>query len=88
MILGAGAACAQPYQQSGPPQYAHQHRHFGAVSLIKEEMHAGRISQREGDFLVKKIHEMHAEKRAEREAYEGRGQGTPPRGQEQMQEPR
>ena len=37
----------------------------------------------EGSFLVRKIHELHAQKREQRQAYQGRGmnEGAPPRTQ-------
>ncbi|HEY2444840.1 MAG TPA: hypothetical protein VGI20_03785 [Rhizomicrobium sp.] len=85
--LGAGTAIAQNYGAPyGNPQGtpysnvqrapygrpAHQH-HFGALVLIKEEMKAGRISRKEGDFLVRRIHEMRAQRREERQAYAGQG---------------
>jgi hypothetical protein len=95
--LAAGAAFAQPapqpgaydqsqgYHQQAPAQQGHhQHRHHhGVVALLKEEMSAGRLSQKEGTLLVQKIKQMHAEKRAEREARRG-GEGAPA----QMQQPR
>src|SRR6202041_2648857 len=68
--IGAGAALAQtdgqgvPYAGTEGAQYGHvPHRHFGAVALIRQEMKAGRISEREGSFLVRKIHELHAQRR-------------------------
>jgi hypothetical protein len=88
--IGAGAAIAQPSGQGAPyantegAQYGKAaHRHFGAVALIREEMKAGRISQREGSFLVQKIRELHAQRREQRQAYQGRGmnEGAPPRTQ-------
>jgi hypothetical protein len=88
--IGAGAAIAQPNGRGAPyadtqsAQYGKaQHRHFGAVALIREEMKAGRISPREGSFLVQKIRELHAQRREQRQAYQGRGmnEGAPPRTQ-------
>jgi hypothetical protein len=90
--IGAGAAMAQTggqgarYAGTEGAQYGNiPHRHFGAVALIRQEMKAGRISEREGSFLVRKIHELHAQRREQRQAYESRGmnepQGAPPRTQ-------
>jgi hypothetical protein len=91
--MGAGAALAQTGGQQGGPyadtegaQYGNApHRHFGAVALIREEMKAGRIGEREGSFLIRKIHELRAQRREQRQAYESRGmneaQGAPPRTQ-------
>jgi len=82
--LGAGAAFAQPYSDSPPPQqgapYAHHHHGgHGVLALIREEVTAGRISQKEGTLLEQKIKEMKREKRAERQArMQGYGQGNPP----------
>jgi len=82
--LATGAAFAQSeydqgqgYSQQGPGQQAyHQHRHkHGIVALLKEEMNAGRLSKKEGALLMEKIKQLHAEKRAEREAR--RGEGAP-----------
>lgn len=63
----------------GSYQYAGRHHH-GVMALIKEEARAGRISQKEAALLERKIHEMHAQKRAQREAryYGGRGNPPPP----------
>ncbi len=64
-----------PYQQ-GPDQQApgeapsHRHHH-GILAVIKEEMRAGRLSHKEGTLLVQKIRQLHAERRAEREARYG-----------------
>ncbi len=95
--LATGAALAQPVPQSGgygqgqgnsqqnPGQQSHQkhaHKH-GVVGLLKEEMGAGRLSQKEGTLLMEKIKQMHAEKRAEREARQD-GEGA----SSQMQQPR
>ena len=90
--MGAGAAMAQtggqgaPYAGAEGAQYGNApHRHFGAIALIRDEMKAGRISEREGSFLVRKIHELRAQRREQRQAYESRGmteqQGAPPRTQ-------
>jgi hypothetical protein len=46
-------------------------------------MRAGRLSQKEGTLLMQKIKQLHAEKRAEREARYN-GEGAPA----QMQQPR
>lgn len=95
--LAAGAAFAQPapqpgaydqgqgyYQQAPGQQAPYQHRHHhGVVALLKEEMGAGRLSQKEGTLLIHKIKQLHAEKRAEREARYS-GEGAPA----QMQPPR
>jgi hypothetical protein len=95
--LGAGTAFAQqgpqggyysegpaPYQQA-PGQRAQHRHHHGVLGLIRAEMSAGRLSKKEGTLLETKIRELHAEKRAEREArYGGEGQGY----QSQMQQPR
>jgi hypothetical protein len=91
--LGAGTAFAQqgppqgtydqgPYQQA-PGQKAHHRHHHGIVALIRDEMSAGRLSKKEGLLLETKIKQLHAEKRAEREARYG-GEGPQP----QMQPPR
>jgi hypothetical protein len=90
--LGIGAASAQPAPQSGAhdggaqgysqqgsgDQSYHKHRHkHGIAALLKEEMSAGRLSQKEGTLLLEKIKQMHAEKRAERDArYHGQGMGS------------
>ena len=88
--LGTGVAFAQSappsgsydqgqaYGQQGPGQRSnHQHRHrHGVVALLKEEMSAGRLSQKEGTLLIQKIKQIHAERRAEREARYG-GEGAP-----------
>lgn len=71
--LGTGAAFAQSYSESAPPQqqmhYGHHHRHgHGVMALIREEVSAGRISQKEGTLLETKIKEMKRERRAERQA--------------------
>jgi len=88
--LGTGAAFAQNYSENPPPQqqapYGHHHHHgHGVLALIQEEVSAGRISQKEGTLLEKKIREMHRERKAEREArregMQGPGsyeQGNPP----------
>jgi hypothetical protein len=92
-VLGTGAAFAQssPYdrgqgysQQNAEQQPYHQHRHrHGVVALLREEMSAGRLSQKEGTLLMEKIKQLHAEKRSEREARQGgesaRSQMQPPR---------
>ena len=86
--LGTGAAFAQSYSNS-PPQQApygrhHHGRHHGVMALIREEVGAGRISQKEGALLETKIKEMKRERHAERQARregmegEGRGYGPPP----------
>jgi hypothetical protein len=97
--LGTGAAFAQSYSGSPPPSqeapYGHHHggHHRGVLALISEEVSAGRISQKEGTLLEKKIKEMKREHRAERQArYEGMqgrgsygqgyGQGNPPPSQQ------
>jgi hypothetical protein len=94
--LVSGAAFAQPGPQSGPYDQGqgyyqqapgqgsyHQHRHHhGVVALLKEEMNAGRLSKSEGALLIGKIKQLHAERRAEREARYG-GEGA-----QQMQQPR
>jgi hypothetical protein len=79
--LGTSAAFAQSYSQGYPSQQQapygrhHGHRH-GAIALIREEVRAGRISQKEGALLEQRIKEMKAERKAERQArYEG-GQGS------------
>lgn len=82
--LGAGAAFAQSYSDSPPTsqQQPYGHRHHGGhgvLTLIQEEVSAGRISQNEGTLLEKKIKEMKRERRAERQArMQGYGQGNPP----------
>ena len=95
--LGTGATFAQSAPQSGPydqgqgyyqqnpgQQSYHQHRHRHSVlALIKEEMSAGRLTKKEGTLLVEKIKQLHAEKRAEREARRG-DEGAP----SEMQHPR
>lgn len=82
--MGAGVALAQTGGQGAPyagmegAQYgAAPHRHFEAVALIREETKAGRISEREGSFLVRKIREMRAQRREQRQAYESRGMNEP-----------
>jgi len=95
--LATGAAFAQPapqpgsydqsqgYYQQAPGQrvqYQHRHRH-GVVALLEEEMSAGRLSHKEGSLLIRKIKELHAERRAEREARYSGESASP-----QMQPPR
>lgn len=79
-----GAPPSQGYQ--GPPpgyqgsRHAHMHHHAHAViALIKDEARAGRISNKEAALLEQKIKQLHAEKRAERQARNGgeRGVGSP-----------
>jgi hypothetical protein len=96
--LGAGAAFAQPAPEGAPYQQApyqqapnqqgpgqtHRHLH-GVFALIKDEMSAGRLSHKEGSLLVQKIRELHAERRAQREARYSE-EGAPP-AQGQMQQP-
>ena len=88
--LGSGNALAQPYSQEAPPPgqqmpYGHHGHHHGMLDLIRQEVAAGRISHREGTLLERKIQEMKAERRAERQArYEnmqGRGGYGPGYGQ-------
>ena len=69
------------YQGGDQGSYEHRHmHHHGVMALIKEEARAGRISQKEAALLERKIHELHAQKRAQREAryYGGRGNPPPP----------
>ena len=86
-----------PYDQGPPPgqtpgqpppgqmaHYRHRHTH-GVVGIIREEMGAGRLSQKEGALLMQKIKQMHIERREERESGHG-PQGAPP-GQPPMQPP-
>ncbi|MGH6875965.1 MAG: hypothetical protein ACREHV_01165, partial [Rhizomicrobium sp.] len=65
---GPGAA---PYRQA-PGQTSSSRHHHGVMGLIKEEVRAGRLNQKEGMLLEHKIKQLHAEKRAEREARYGR----------------
>lgn len=87
--LATGAAFAQSGPGVPPPSqmapYGHQHHHHGhgVMTIIREEVTAGRISQKEGTLIEKKIKEMkrekHAERQARREGMEGGyGQGNPP----------
>jgi hypothetical protein len=87
--LGTGAAFAQSYSNNPPPSqppYGRHHHghHHGVMALIREEVGAGRISQKEGTLLEMKIKEMKRERHAERQARregmedEGRGYGPPP----------
>jgi hypothetical protein len=79
-----------PGQMSGPPPsgqmapYPRPHTH-GIVGIIRGEMSAGRLSQKEGSLIIEKIKQMHAERREERESGYG-PQGAPP-GQPPMQPP-
>jgi hypothetical protein len=86
-----------PYDQGPPPgqmpgqtppgqmaPYAHPHTH-GVVGIIRGEMSAGRLSQKEGALIIEKIKQMHVERREERESGYG-PQGAPP-GQPPMQPP-
>ncbi|HTT82632.1 MAG TPA: hypothetical protein VMF67_04050 [Rhizomicrobium sp.] len=94
--LGTGAAFAQPapqpdqgagYQQESPSQprlHKHHHRH-SIVALLEDEMSAGRLSHKEGTLLIEKIKQLHAERRAERQARFS-GEGAPP-APSQMQQP-
>jgi hypothetical protein len=87
-----------PYQQSpneqGPygqapsaaPYRPSHHHHLGIAAVIRSEMGAGRISKGEGSFLLKKIREIHAERRAQREARSGE-EGAPPGMQQPSQQP-
>ncbi|HEX4156965.1 MAG TPA: hypothetical protein VHY79_00690 [Rhizomicrobium sp.] len=66
------------YQQGPNQQPYHKHHHgHGIVALLREEMSAGRLSQKEGMLLMQKIKQMHAEKRAEREARQGGERASP-----------
>jgi hypothetical protein len=86
--LGTGGALAQSYSQESPAPaqqmpYRHHHgHHHGMRALIGEEVAAGRISHKEGALLERKIQEMKAERRAERQARNGNQgnyeQGNPP----------
>lgn len=92
-ILGTGAAFAQPAPQGGPyeqgpgpyqpppsayQQAPYQHRHHHSmISIIREEMKAGRLSHKEGALLVEKIKQLRVERREEREARHG-VEGAPP----------
>lgn len=80
---------AQGYQgyQGPPPGYQGgyqgnhamwHHHHHGVLALIREEVNAGRISKKEGSLLERKIREIHAERRAERQAREYGERGAPP----------
>jgi hypothetical protein len=97
--IAGGAALAQQAPQPGPydqgpssyqqpsgqtPHAHHRHRH-GILSIIQEEMSAGRLSQKEGALLVEKIKQMRVERREEREARYG-AQGAPS-AQPPMQQP-
>lgn len=71
--LCTGAAFAQNYSQNAPAAqqapYGHHHRGMhGVMGLIREEVDAGRISQKEGTLLMEKIKEMKQARRAERQA--------------------
>lgn len=73
VLFGTGAALAQSGPQYPPPSqqapYGYQHHgHHGVLALIREEVTAGRISRKEGTLLEHRIREMHAERRAERQA--------------------
>ena len=76
-VLVTSTAFAQSYSQDYAQQqalYGHQHRHHhGAIALIREEVRAGRISQKEGALLEQKIKEMKAERKAERQGRYGQG---------------
>jgi hypothetical protein len=80
-ILGAGAASAQDAPMQGAPMqvtghhHGHHKHHMGAARLIREEMQAGRLNQKEGALILKKLHEMHAERRAERQQSQSAQQG-------------
>ncbi|HEY3776799.1 MAG TPA: hypothetical protein VGL35_01940 [Rhizomicrobium sp.] len=97
-LLGAGAAFAQPapqatpyrqgtpqgsYQQA-PAQGGYKHHGHGLKSIVSEEVRAGRLSEKEGTLIMQKVRQMHAEKRAERQARMN-GEGAPP---QQTQQPR
>jgi hypothetical protein len=62
-LISAGAAFAQSTSMTEQ----NHHRH-GATSLIREEMSAGRIDQREGNYLIQKIREARQERHAERQS--------------------
>ncbi len=64
-LIGGGAALAQNMPAGTAP-----HAHHGIAHVIREEMSAGRISEREGTYLMQKIREARQERRAEREAYQ------------------
>lgn len=91
--LCSGAAFAQSYSNNPPPPqqapYMHHHHGRGVLALIREEVNAGRLSQREGTVLAMKIKEMKRERRAERQArYEGmQGRGSYGQGYEQGNPP-
>ncbi|MGH6889687.1 MAG: hypothetical protein ACREHF_10905 [Rhizomicrobium sp.] len=91
---------AQPASQSGPnqpqgyyqqmaPQQMPAHRsvwrHHGIKQIISDEIHAGRLSEKEGSLLQQKIRQMHAEKRARRQSRENGAGASPP---QQTQQPR
>ncbi|HEX4079642.1 MAG TPA: hypothetical protein VHX61_12310 [Rhizomicrobium sp.] len=90
--LGAGTAFAQqgpqqsPYDQGSdqqaPGRKAPHRHHHGVLALIRDEMSAGRLSKKEASLLEAKIKQLHAQKRAEREARYG---GEGPSNQSQMQ---
>ena len=67
------------YQGGDHGSYEHRHmHHHGVKALIREEAGAGRISQKEAALLMHKIEQMHAEKRAERQARYYGERGAPP----------
>lgn len=90
--LGTGAAFAQDNSGSPPPPppATHAHGHHGghgAFAVIQEEVSAGRLSQKEGTLIEKKIREMKRERRAERQARREGMQGAGSYGQDNPQPP-
>jgi hypothetical protein len=91
--LGTGGALAQSYSQESPAPaqqmpYRHHGHHHGVLALISAEVAAGRISHKEGMLIERKIHEMKAERRAERQArYESRQGNIGNQGYEQGNNP-
>lgn len=80
----------QGYYQQMPPQQmparqpALQHRH-GVMRIIREEMRAGRLSEKEGTLIAHKIKQLRMERREERQARLNGYGAVPP---QQMQQPR
>jgi CubicO group peptidase (beta-lactamase class C family) len=88
-LLCAGTVFAQPESQGGPygqgsPQGYNQQgpaqgHHHGVKSIISDEIRAGRLSEKEGAVLMQRFRQMHAEKRAERQARTNSEGAPPPR---------
>lgn len=74
-----------PPQQMPPQQMQAMHRHRGALEIIRDEIRAGRLSEKEGTLIARKIKEVRMERREERQARLN-GQYGPPQQQQMPQQ--